>query len=93
MSSHASTVIGQQNAHILDTTSDAYRAALDLSERGFTVMEILVRDRQPVVRILGERRCEALKGTYNVIRSGPGRRIHTMSTVHKGARIEWEEKQ
>jgi len=93
MTSHPSNSIGQQNAHILDTTTDAYRAALDLSERGFTVLEILVKDRQPMVRILGERRCEQLKGTYNIIRSGPGQRVLKMSTTHKGARIEWEERQ
>lgn len=93
MSSHASMFIGKQNAHILDTLTDAYRAALDLSEQGFTVVDIKVGESQPVVRILAEGRCEQLKGSYNIIRSGPGRRILTMSTVHKGARIEWEEKQ
>lgn len=84
--------IGKQNAHILDTITDAYKATLDLSEQGFTVLNVEIGASRPVVRIVGERICERLKGSHSAIRNTADKRVFTMGTSLKGAHIQWEER-
>lgn len=81
--------IGEQNRHMLDTLTDAYKAALDLSEQGYTVLAIEIGKRNPIVRIQGERKCAKLHGAVKIIHGTPGGREETWCCNHKGAQVEW----
>ncbi len=84
--------ISEQNAHLLDNAFYAYSAALDLAKRGYTLQAIRIGDRNPLVRIKGERRCRHLNGAIRMINgSGAGRRTMTMTAIHKDVQIEWEQ--
>ncbi len=83
-------VIGPQNDHVLRSLSIAFAAALDLAEKKFTVLDVKIGSRNPVVVIQGERRCASLKGAVKTIHGVPGGRQCTMVFPHeKGAQIEW----
>jgi hypothetical protein len=83
--------MGSQNAHVLDTYPDGYRAALDLIERGFTVLSVHIEGPKPVVKIAGERRCRELRGELYRRRTCDGRDERVMTINHLGSRIEWRE--
>jgi|GEM_PF-6759306 len=83
--------IGAQNAHLLNSVTDAYRAMLDLAEQGFTVLDVQIGLRNPIITIQGGRRCRRFRSAVRMIRGrGDGRRCITMTTLHKGAQVEWE---
>ncbi|MBA1443782.1 MAG: hypothetical protein M3H12_02620 [Chromatiales bacterium] len=91
---HSPRTIGHGNAQMLNLLTDAYRAAMDLSDQGYQLLGVRVGDRNPVVRIKGSRHCRHLHGAVKTIcGSGAGQRTTTMVTTHRGAQIEWEEQQ
>lgn len=94
LASHSPRVIGPQNAHILDTATDAYRAAMDLAEQGFTVLSITIGESKGIVKLLGVKRLKHLFKTLSyVIKNDAGGRSIIYYANHKGATVEWEEQQ
>lgn len=84
--------IGEQNRHILNTLSDAYRASLELAEQGFTILKVSIKERNPKVFIQGCGRCHRLHGYSAATRHGPNGREHVMVANIKGAQVEWVER-
>lgn len=81
--------IGVQNKLMLDTLSDAYRASLELSEQGLTVLNVRIDGRNPIILIKNSARCKALHGTSAAVRSGPKGREQMMVAVVKGCQVQW----
>lgn len=81
--------IGEQNKRILDTLTDAYRAALELAEQGFVVRSVGIKRRNPVIEIQNSGRCRRLKGVTAAVRSGPLGRERVMVAVVKGCQVMW----
>lgn len=81
--------VGKQNQHILNTLTDAYRAALELAEQGFTVLDVRIEGRNPIIHIQNCARCRKLRGYSAAVRSGPLGREHVMVAVVKGCQVRW----
>ena len=85
--------IGAQNQHVLDSLAAAYRACLDLAERGYTVLNVQIGLRNPIIRIQSEPRCRHLHGAIKGIHGTARGREATWCVRHKGAQIEWRAEQ
>ncbi len=83
--------IGQQNKHVLDNLAVAYHAALDLSENGFTVLDVKIGQRNPIIEIQSCRKCQRLGGGLRMIDNTGPHRQYVIATHHKGAQVEWRE--
>lgn len=81
--------VGKQNQHILNTLTDAYRASLELAEQGFTVLDVRVEGRNPIIHIQNSARCRQLHGYSAAVRSGPLGRENVMVAVVKGCQVSW----
>lgn len=92
MATHNHKIIGKQNSHILNTITDAYKAALDLAEQQFDILDIQIGARNPKIEIAySPRKCRTLHGAVRMICSNNNGKSHVMTCVHKGAQIEWRQ--
>jgi hypothetical protein len=88
---HATEVrdIGPQNRRILDTLTDAYRASLELAEQGYTVLDVRIKGRNPVIQIQHSPRCRGLRGVSAAVRLGEHGREQVMVASVKGCQVSW----
>lgn len=81
--------IGEQNRHMLDSLASAYRAAQALVDDGYTVLDVTVGKRNPLVIIQNCGRCHKLRGVSATRRVGPLGREQVMVAMVHGAQVEW----
>lgn len=86
---HAAGNIGAGNSHILDTLTVAYRAALQLAEDGFTVLNVEIAGRNPRIWIQNCGRCARLKGVTTITRNAQTGREYVMVAYLHGAQVQW----
>ena len=85
--------ISVQNKHILDTTTDAYRAAMDLVDQGYTVLKIRIGGHKPVIVIQNTPRCRFLRGAW--FRRGKDEKgfyQEMASTIFSGCQVQWTQR-
>jgi hypothetical protein len=90
---HPTRSIGAQNAHVLDSVTVVYRAALMLAEEGYTVMSVHVEGHAPVIRIAECARCKKLHGVPYIFRRGPAGSEREMVALVHGAQVRWTTRQ
>jgi len=83
---------GVNNRNILNGTSAAYSSALDLVERGFTILCINVDGARPTIIVHPDERIEKeLKFGIHLIRpNGRGGRDEIYATEHKGCKVQYK---
>lgn len=85
----AEAVFGAQNAHVMHRMREAQRAVDWLIAKGFTVLSVKVRDRNPVIWIEGSSLCESLEGGVHVVKGAGAEREVVMAASVEGAQVQW----
>jgi len=83
--------IGPQNKHVLDNVAKAYQAALALANDGFTVLDVKVGQRNPIIEIQPCRQCRQLHGALRMIDNTGPHRCDVYAARYRGAQVEWRE--
>ncbi len=85
----AEQLFGGQNAHMMQSMRATQRAVDWLILHHFTVLSVVVRDRNPVIWIAASARCAQLDGGTHVITDGPKGRREVMAATVEGCQVHW----
>lgn len=80
-----------QNDHVANGMIAAARAVLDLVDRGFTVLGVMIGGPKPAIRIQNSMKCADLNGVSFRRRATNGAREDTMVAIVSGCQVQWTE--
>jgi len=91
MNTHSPSIIGDQNAGLLDALSDAYVACLSLAEQGFKLEKVAIIAGRPQIRIVHDKRCAQLNSVTAAVHGGISSRFETRAAMVRGVQVQWRQ--